>query len=237
MSENAAAVPSPDQSRRTGMPRPPSARLTASRAVLFALAPALFVALCLAILFDSQPSYQGVKLETLILRSSNRYFARRGPDPQAEAGIRAIGTNAVPTLLKWLQTRDGPVKEKLVDWTDGHAWLKGRVLTPASTTHERALQGFRVLGPLATPAIPTLVRMLNQTATAEDAANALFSIGPQAAGPLMQALNSRNPAIRATAASALEQGQWVPPMQRPLLEKCMADPEPQVREFAAWFLG
>ena len=76
---------------------------------------------------------------------------------QAELALRAMGVKAVPYLVKWI-----------------------------SKDPERALEGFKVLGPVAKPAIPDLIKIIGQNRDFPD--RALLCIGKDAVLPLADRL-------------------------------------------------
>jgi HEAT repeat protein len=124
-------------------------------------------------------------------------------DPQSQAqtaqaahAIRAIGTNALPTLLRLLNQQRSPIRDKLEDFVDKlpdsvsentfvqHLLEEKQGLEPTST--------FFILGPLASPAVPQLAALLRATNTDADvcraAAYCLAAIGEDGLPPLLDAL-------------------------------------------------
>jgi HEAT repeat protein len=134
---------------------------------------------------------------------------------EAEAAIQAIGTNAIPLLLKWIHAEQTSGNRRL------HAAINmlPRKLGPSAFSYLHSLAtpqdqkrafaaivAFSVLGSRATPAIPELTRLVNDTnsmQTARYATIALAWIGTNALPSLVIALTSEDREVRETAASAL----------------------------------
>jgi HEAT repeat protein len=119
----------------------------------------------------SEPRYQG---ETLSYWMGHWYMGMRGNQPventNAVAALRALGTNALPYLVDCLSVRVNSTFD--IDYPS------------------RALRGFRVLGPIAKPAIPELIRMLDTNGNYP--AVALGYIGADAVPALMELLDTDN---------------------------------------------
>jgi hypothetical protein len=91
-----------------------------------------------------------------------------------QAALLAIGTNALPTLLRMLRYEKSPLRTWLeLQLRYRLGWSPGR---PRLNYAEMATGGFRVLGSDARGAIPELVAMLNKPDTASGAAEALRKI-------------------------------------------------------------
>jgi len=91
-----------------------------------------------------------------------------GPEvrEQAAAVFRALGTTAVPGLIKLLESRDPFWRKQL--WRVGlslpprfRPWLLRHSPVPEEETiHQAAAMALQIIGPEAKPAIPALARML-----------------------------------------------------------------------------
>jgi hypothetical protein len=79
---------------------------------------------------------------------------------QIEAAVREIGTNAIPTLLNWLRADDTPIKDSFARLAARHSWMP---FHPLSSRDQNLLAfgGFRILGRVASPAMPALRAMLH----------------------------------------------------------------------------
>lgn len=126
----------------------------------------------------------------------------RSPTPQeqreAEVAIKQIGTNAIPFFLEWMDYKPAQWKfdilaktRKLPNWMFSRLakWLFG------SAGPERAMEAalsFRVLGPIAAPAVPEL-EIRAQANDQEIRGRALFAlsnIGPTAASAMRRVLST-----------------------------------------------
>jgi hypothetical protein len=90
--------------------------------------------LCDLITTPREPTYEGIPYTRLL---------HGGPEIPVDCnkGIQAIGTNAIPTLIRMLQTKE-------------RFWIRNSLYRPSM-----AVNGFRKLGPAGSPAIPDLVRL------------------------------------------------------------------------------
>ncbi len=112
--------------------------------------------------------------------------------PEAVAAVRGIGTNALPTMIRWMTRPESGVEAKIVTWAhDGRIplWAR-RFLVPAYAKSYRpgsAIMAFRALGPAAKDAVPVLARMLNSPNNAPWAVMALCAVGSQGVKALEEA--------------------------------------------------
>jgi hypothetical protein len=109
---------------------------------------------------EREPVYQG---KTLTYWLSD-FWPGRNPTPekveQDKLAVRQIGANAIPTLLKWISARDGPIKQKVVTWISRHPWVPFR-LESSVDKNMSALNGFMILGKSqAGSAVPALVEIV-----------------------------------------------------------------------------
>jgi HEAT repeat protein len=162
---------------------------------------------------------------------------------RAEAALRAIGPDAVPYLLKLLQQKEPRLKKELreVSWkTKRLMGIDSVYELPWVEPMERSIQllaAFSALGPAAKPAISTLTDLLHQPDTAYVSACALARIGPEALPPLIRALDSPRPEVRAAAASVLGTVESDTAMILSALRKGLNDPDTHVRIGAVVSLG
>jgi hypothetical protein len=151
-------------------------------------------AICLVIHFLSpadlpelgQPSYQGRSLSQWISVYSSG-FAGRSPATEAEKeaarkAIRMMGTNAIPTLLGWVQIQKAPplpLKERVKLFFTHLSPTYGELYV---AWHQRAAQeGFRILKQEAQAAVPALLQLINEhkdKAVREEAFRCLRAIHP-----------------------------------------------------------
>jgi HEAT repeats len=160
----------------------------------------------------------------------------------AQSAILAIGTNAIPTLLRGLRVHDSPLICKLLTWASSHRVLGIHYLDPWEVNYRAAL-GFEVLGSNAAIAVPDLMRIFDQNITVESkctTALALGYIGPEAdaAVPsLIRAAEGGDAYVRQNAIRALGYIGGAPETVIPVLIRALHDPFAENRGFAAFALG
>jgi len=128
---------------------------------------------------------------------------------QADAALRKLGTNAIPTLLKMIAAKDLPEPViNLWNWATKHH-LPLRSYHYAYSSNEEARYAFEVLGQSCTSAVPALTKIYQQNLSPESkrcAASALGSIGhaAQSALPVLLAdFKDTNKQVRFDAVSAV----------------------------------
>jgi HEAT repeats/HEAT repeat len=186
--------------------------------------------------FPPEPVYQG---KTLSVWLDDRRTTPGGPvvlSDDAVAAVRAIGPEAVQTLLAWLRASDSSVSRNakiVLEWR-----LKLPVRVPTNQENRiRAFYGFRALGLAARSAFPTVVDIaLNSPDEWQrgDAINALTDSDADTMRRLAAGLKSRDREVRLRAIFALVCIRIAPDeVCLPALEVALNDPDPQVRAAAA----
>lgn len=149
----------------------------------------------------SEPVYQGKTLsewlDVYALAGSERVpWEQRA---HAIDAIRAMGTNALTNLLAWIRYEPADWQNQLesVIQPDGFT----RYLQPLTYNNRQmwrgvaAQRGFEILGPIASPAIPELTAVINDTNahfSAPLALSALAHLGEDAIPPIMRVLTNAN---------------------------------------------
>jgi hypothetical protein len=160
----------------------------------------LLVTICLAgfvsAIDQDEPTYQGRTLSDWTRDLDPHTPVLVGHEPPAEIAIAHIGTNAIPTLLKWMSEPDPlePLKPHLAPCFN-------------LSRSERAEFAFRILGGAARPAIPELTRLARKSSDARRAeicANSLASIGPETIPSLLSLATNGPRMTRWYAIAALE---------------------------------
>ena len=150
--------------------------------------------------------------------------------------VRAIGTNALPTILNRFRASDSGLKGKMMGLVSKQAFIRVH-FTSAATLHERAVTAFSILGPSAKPAIPDMVELLNREDTCKQAARALLWVDPYDVSPLIKALTNKSARIRIEVAATLGDIKYQSDIIVPALVKCLADKDIDVQEIAIFSLG
>jgi len=115
---------------------------------------------------------------------------------KARSAIRSIGTNALPFLLDRIAYTEGKPEKVLRSLLSR---FQPRFESREFEVRVYAIGGFEALGPMASPAIPELERLLFEKSVPE-CANALGAIGSETIPILAKALTNANAKIRAAAA-------------------------------------
>ena len=152
----------------------------------------------------------GVRIDHLLGSPSAGTFLNYRLPQQASEEIRAMGTNAIPCLLRNLDKSSGrPRLYGLIVKPWVPRWIISRFVDDRQKRHDRAravADAFGALGPAAADAVPELLRRVGQPPTANTAAFCLMAIGPPpraAISTLWAYLQSTNTEVRAAAARAL----------------------------------
>jgi HEAT repeat protein len=169
---------------------------------------------------------------------------------EAEAAIRQIGTNAIPTLLKMLSKKDSIFVSKLGDlWNRHHDslphWARYRsYVNQAEVLNDEAVLGFEILRADAQSAAPALIKIYEQNISVycqEATCRALNAIGPAAQSmalpSLLRAIASSNAVVRGVAFYALIYVHTEPQLVVPALAKALNETNFRTRLSAAWGLG
>src|SRR6266850_682862 len=144
---------------------------------------------------EKEPEYEGKKL--------SEWLAARIVQPEeATNAVLAIGTNALPFLVKWVEYEIPEWREKVANmtrtwprWTISF-WVARKAL--GRGLDQRAEFGFLVLGEQAAPAIPELSRYVRDPKVRSHmyAAYSLAYLGPGAVAPLVAALEDKGQSKR-----------------------------------------
>lgn len=98
-------------------------------------------------------------------RNTTMPGGRVSPKPEmaeVEAAIHAMGTKSIPPMVAMLETKDPAWKLKLMAWLGKQSAVKVH-FTKAETYQQCALIGLTVLGPLATNAVPAILKAMGDT--------------------------------------------------------------------------
>jgi hypothetical protein len=200
---------------------------------------------------QGEPVYQGKALRAWL---SEDYYAWARGDLRAqdiaEGGIRQIGTNAIPILLKMMRKKDSSLVSSLIPLWERHimrspylpAWVQfpSWFRTKAFVLNMQALKGFEVLRANAQPAVPELITIYELHISPENqfyVSQALIAIGPQAARAaipsFLRAAGSSDARVREIAIGALSHVHAEPSLVVPALTKSLSDTKASIRSLAA----
>lgn len=164
---------------------------------------------------------------------------------QAETAIRQIGTNAIPTCLKMMTTRESPLKLKLLALVP-QRWLDRFHMPSRYDYRILGAYGLIALGADEKSSVPALVALLNDKdpGVRYPAVFALRSLGPVAGDALPSLINClKDPefAVQSDAILGLGEIRQEPERVIPILVKFLDEPQnPQhsiiIRADAIWSL-
>lgn len=187
-------------------------------------------ALTIGPLQSTEPSYRNKKLTAWLDDLDTLDLAQW---TQAAEAVRAIGTNALPTLANQLRAKDSLFRRRLIDLCETYPVI---VLTPAEARHETALEACRILGPAASLLTPEIVRFFSNNRRTK-AVKVLVAIGDRATEPLEKVLAGGDESARAGAAVALGSIARQPQSAVAALTDRLQDSKAETRMAAAWALG
>ena len=175
---------------------------------------------------DAEPSYNGRLLsEWLADVSAGAVF---GTTTRAEEAIRAMGTNAIPTLLKWISYERSP-SDRFPRAREVPQYYRWHTLNPDELAYT-APSGFEFLGAMARAAVPELTRLARTSSDPERADRctaALAGIGPEAIPSLLSLATNGPPLTRYWAVNGLEYFARKPEgvQTLPVVIRCLGDTE------------
>lgn len=180
----------------------------------------------------AEPIYEGFPLSYYL---ENQTYGDLRREREAMEAIRAIGSNAVPPLIRILSQRESRLTGELRNWVRHQRW--GHRYPASLVTRQRqALLACQALETLATPAIPALAGLTHDPELASHAVRALAFTGPQAFPLLTNLALAGLVEARVEAAGDLRYFRGATDLERVLL-RALEDPHPAVRARAADTLG
>lgn len=191
-----------------------------------------------------EPSYNGVSLTGWVARYRppvSDITDQKYVNAKEAAAIREIGTNAIPCLLKWIQTDEPEWVTRLRITTKNrlginYFYMRGDLRAVNS------MHAFRTLGTNAVFAIGDLLKLARNTnANSQQRFRAAASLGymhqPEAIPPLIAMLQSNDAQSRSMAAYALAKAGELAKPALPALVACLKDKYDDVASRAAYALG
>ncbi len=222
-----------------------------SRVILAVLIFAAFGGAVWLLTGPSEPTYHGEKLSRWLAGYSQPVQPGGPPDGamSADRAVRALGTNAIPTLLDCLNVNESPLARRLIEFglefsltPNGIRDRIDQFAQARSTRREWALRGLRALGPEAKRAVPSLAELSEGYPTQVDRSvfETLAAIGPaaSAAVPRMLArLHDDNARTRMAVLGVLVEIGATPETVVPKALECLHDQDKGVRGEALICLG
>ncbi len=166
---------------------------------------------------------------------------------KASEAISAIGTNAIPMLLRMLRAQDTAFKLSLARFVERRS--ESSILpqsaknalarirpTPAAELHRRAALGFKVLSHDARCAAPAVIEICQARISPSSERWATCTLGEiggqQALLALLCGTTNSNPRLRQDSLVALADGHFDPELTVSVLTNAFADPDAKVRLWA-----
>lgn len=184
------------------------------RILVAVLLPFVIGAFAYEVIRPHEPEFQGRRLTSWLAYdmahlSSLDSMATEAEQDQVRNAVRHIGADAIPVLMKLIQAKDGLFKQQLVQFTQRYPFIPIHPRS-AGECHGMAMLGFKLLGPLAEPAVPALTKLLDDCEGdgAILASLALARIGPcakESVPTLVRNLHDQNALVRSMATNALRQ--------------------------------
>ncbi|MHB8522247.1 MAG: hypothetical protein ACYDH9_16020 [Limisphaerales bacterium] len=136
----------------------------------------LLAVLAFSLLRSDEPTYSGARLSEWMLKLPK--------DHTATTAIQALGTNAIPFVLGWLNSEESPIAGQLRERALEAGWISAHsrwALSPA-TKQGCAINALQILGSQAGSAVPELRKVLRtMRGPMRDSLVRLFSrLGPRA---------------------------------------------------------
>jgi hypothetical protein len=126
------------------------------RVISVALSIAVLGGLAWFVLAAREPSYQGKSLGVWL--DQYTHDGDKSARDAGEMAVREIGTNAIPTLLRFMRKTDSPWKLKLIALIQRQKAVKIHFITAYDRNYQ-AFKGFGILGPKASGAVPALMEI------------------------------------------------------------------------------
>ena len=199
----------------------------------------VLMALCLVMISRAsrEPEYQGKPLRAWLEDLDGGYGTTKYDAGQA--AIRAMGTNSLPFLIRYLRCKDPLFYHQWIRLKAKLGLSPGRV-NDAVFWHRRAATACGELGIHAAPAFPAMAEAMNDERSSDYVADALARLLPSSAPVLTNILATGNATARWRAADALTYA-WSHPsieeMSRTALRQASNDADPFVRLSATRALG
>lgn len=191
------------------------------------------------LLRPTEPKYQGRSLSHWLWEMEIAPDSASLSWKESLQAVKAMGTNALPALLRMLRTEDSEWKRKAVNWTQDALGLDAEDYLP-EVKRRRAMAGLRVLGPVAESAIPELTRLVAgaDLQVSSAALGALAEIGgPRTIPPLISAVTNSNAQVSVPAAAMLGNLRTQARPALPVLLQALTSPDAGLRASAARALG
>jgi len=140
------------------------------------------IALLVVLRHGNEPRYDGERLSYWLALLAKHATTQDSPDfDKARNAISAIGTNALPFLMKWIQYEPPPWRrnllKKLPTKLANNKTISGLVIGRTENRARDAMLGFGILGTNATSAIPLLEALMKDKSEPRSSGLAVLALG------------------------------------------------------------
>ncbi len=157
---------------------------------------------------------------------------------EAERAIRALGSNALPELVKQIQAEDSALRSNVTHLLRNQDLLPQPVESPARASREAAVRGFEALGAGSEPAVSALVHLLDDPRTADHASWALMQMDNRVIPALLVAVTNSGLQVRRRVIGDLGSRHTnAPGVEAALIARMQRDANWETRSMAATALG
>jgi hypothetical protein len=180
-----------------------------------------------------EPEYQGKPLKVWLEDFDNGQGSAKYRE--AQTAIRAMGTNSLPFLIRYLLKKDPPFHIQRIRLMAKLHLLRGKA-EYAQFWHQRAAHACAALGRGGIPAFPAMMEAMNDQPSMSDVGPALANMLPDSAPTLTNVLATGHHIARCRAADALMTAfshPGIEEMSRTALLNALRDPDAGVRMSAA----
>lgn len=185
---------------------------------------------------DREPRYNGKPLSHWVLLSRHGIV----PDDlelQRLHAIEAIGSNAAPFLLKWINYESGPWRNRVIRVAPRVTLLYSR-----EDLANASVGAFQIIGPGGQSALPGLAELMrcNSVIVASRALRSMEAIGEPSVPALLDVVTNRpayNRDRRLCPFQGMDRLRQYAPSIVPVLTRSLRDQEPEVAVTAAAVLG
>lgn len=129
-----------------------------------------------------EPVYKGRTLTSWLKDIAQYHREKTAVELEAKEAVRQIGTNAVPTLLRWLSARDSALEIRATSLIQRQHLIHVEY-TSAAERNRLAMWGFEELRTNARSAVPELIQIANGANSSIARGYAIVSLGFVGAPP------------------------------------------------------
>lgn len=157
---------------------------------------------------------------------------------EAERAIRALGSNALPELVKEIQAEDSALRSNVANLLRNRDLVPLLSESPAQASRQAAVQGFAALGAQSEAAVSALVQLLDNPRTADHASWALMQMDNRVIPALLVAVTNSGFQVRRRVIGDLGSRHTnAPGVEAALVERMQHDASWETRPMAAIALG